>query len=126
VATGSTLALTSAVLTGMWGGRTDFYAVGAFNIYHYNGTWTEQAKTFNNNLPFLDPISGLQRSYRFPNPTAASTTDSRGYDNPPKSVLFLTIDKAKFRRPVVPGGTRALHQPERTTNERPSPRREEL
>ena len=28
-----------------------------------------------NNLPFLDPISGLQRSYRFPNPTAASITD---------------------------------------------------
>ncbi|HEY4131015.1 MAG TPA: TonB-dependent receptor, partial [Gemmatimonadaceae bacterium] len=40
-----------------------------------------------NNLPFLDPISGLQRSYRFPNPTAASVTDSRGYDNP-----FFTLD----------------------------------
>ena len=40
-----------------------------------------------NNLPFLDPVSGLQRSYRFPNPTAASITDSRGYDNP-----FFVLD----------------------------------
>jgi TonB-linked SusC/RagA family outer membrane protein len=35
-----------------------------------------------NNLPFLDPTSGLQRSYRFPDPSATSTTDPRGYDNP--------------------------------------------
>ncbi len=34
---------------------------------------------------------------------------SRGYDNPPKSVLFLTIDKAKFRRPVVPGDVIEIH-----------------
>jgi TonB-linked SusC/RagA family outer membrane protein len=40
-----------------------------------------------NNLPFLDPTSGLQRSYRFPNPTAESITSSRGYDNP-----FFTLD----------------------------------
>jgi TonB-linked SusC/RagA family outer membrane protein len=35
-----------------------------------------------NNQPYLDPTSGLQRSYRFPNPTTASIRDSRGYDNP--------------------------------------------
>ena len=40
-----------------------------------------------NNLPFLDPTSGLHRSYRFPNPTAASINDSRGYDNP-----FFVLD----------------------------------
>lgn len=40
-----------------------------------------------NNQPFLDPISGLQRSYRFPNPTAASITTTRGYDNP-----FFVLD----------------------------------
>jgi 3-hydroxyacyl-[acyl-carrier-protein] dehydratase len=34
---------------------------------------------------------------------------ARGFDNPPKSVLFLTIDKAKFRRPVVPGDVVELH-----------------
>ena len=34
------------------------------------------------NLPYLDPTSGLHRSYRFPNPTPASLRDGRGYDNP--------------------------------------------
>ena len=45
-----------------------------------------------NNLPFLDPTSGLQRSYRFPNPTAASITSSRGYDNP-----FFMLDNSGNR-----------------------------
>ena len=35
-----------------------------------------------NNLPFLDPLTGLQRSYRFPWPSANSQFDTRGYDNP--------------------------------------------
>lgn len=30
-------------------------------------------------------------------------------DGPPQSVYFLTIDKAKFRRPVVPGDTIKYH-----------------
>jgi TonB-linked SusC/RagA family outer membrane protein len=33
-----------------------------------------------NNLPYLDPTTGLHRSYRLPNPT--SVTQGRGYDNP--------------------------------------------
>jgi TonB-linked SusC/RagA family outer membrane protein len=45
-----------------------------------------------NNQPFLDPISGLQRSYRFPHPTASSITTSRGYDNP-----FFTLDNPANR-----------------------------
>jgi 3-hydroxyacyl-[acyl-carrier-protein] dehydratase len=39
---------------------------------------------------------------------------TRGYDNPPKSVLFLTIDKAKFRRPVVPGDVVEIHMRKKT------------
>jgi len=35
-----------------------------------------------NNLPYLSPTSGLQQSYRFRNPSPASVTTSRGYDNP--------------------------------------------
>jgi len=35
-----------------------------------------------NNQQYLDSASGLHRSYRFPNPTSASLTNSRGYDNP--------------------------------------------
>jgi TonB-linked SusC/RagA family outer membrane protein len=40
-----------------------------------------------NNEVYLDPSSGLHRSYRFPNPTAASLTTPRGYDNP-----FFTLN----------------------------------
>lgn len=32
-----------------------------------------------------------------------------GVARPPKSVLFLTIDKAKFRRPVLPGDVVEYH-----------------
>ena len=35
-----------------------------------------------NNLPYLDPVTGLHRSYRFPNPAAGSEQQSRNYDNP--------------------------------------------
>jgi TonB-linked SusC/RagA family outer membrane protein len=35
-----------------------------------------------NNQQYLDPETHLQRSYRFPFPSLASTTTSRGYDNP--------------------------------------------
>ena len=35
-----------------------------------------------NNLPYLDPVFGLQRSYRFPNPGPGSEQLSRGYNNP--------------------------------------------
>ena len=35
-----------------------------------------------NNLPYLDPVYGLQRSYRFPNPVPGSEQTDRGFDNP--------------------------------------------
>jgi 3-hydroxyacyl-[acyl-carrier-protein] dehydratase len=34
---------------------------------------------------------------------------SQGSDRPPRTVYFLTIDKAKFRRPVVPGDRIEFH-----------------
>ncbi len=40
-----------------------------------------------NNLPYLNPTTGLQRSFRFPNPGSNSLTLSRGYDNP-----FFTLN----------------------------------
>jgi 3-hydroxyacyl-[acyl-carrier-protein] dehydratase len=39
----------------------------------------------------------------------AICTLSRSYLKAPKSVLFLTVDKAKFRRPVVPGDVIEYH-----------------
>jgi len=44
------------------------------------GSW-RTTPTFNN-LPYLDPTYGLQRSYRFPNPGPGSEQVSRSYDNP--------------------------------------------
>jgi TonB-linked SusC/RagA family outer membrane protein len=35
-----------------------------------------------NNLPYLDPETGLHRSYRFQRPGPGSATTGRGYDNP--------------------------------------------
>jgi len=35
-----------------------------------------------NNFPYLDPVTGMHRSYRFPHPSTASVTDTRAYDNP--------------------------------------------
>jgi TonB-linked SusC/RagA family outer membrane protein len=35
-----------------------------------------------NNLPYLSPTTGMHQSYRFRNPSSASSTKSRGYDNP--------------------------------------------
>jgi 3-hydroxyacyl-[acyl-carrier-protein] dehydratase len=34
---------------------------------------------------------------------------SLGFDHPPKGVYFLTIDQAKFRKPVVPGDIIEYH-----------------
>jgi TonB-linked SusC/RagA family outer membrane protein len=44
------------------------------------GAW-RTTPTFNN-LPYLDPEFGLQRSYRFPNPGPGSEQVGRIYDNP--------------------------------------------
>ncbi len=44
------------------------------------GAW-RTTPTFNN-LPYLDPRSGLHRSYRFPNPGPGSEQVGRSYDNP--------------------------------------------
>ncbi len=35
-----------------------------------------------NNFEYLDPASGLHRSFRFPEPSTGSINTSRGYDNP--------------------------------------------
>jgi TonB-linked SusC/RagA family outer membrane protein len=44
------------------------------------GAWRSPPE-FDNRV-YLDPVTGLHRSYRFPNPSASSFNLSRGYDNP--------------------------------------------
>lgn len=43
-----------------------------------------------NQFPYLDPATGLQRSYRYPHPDPSSVTATRGYDNP---VFVIYEDK---------------------------------
>jgi hypothetical protein len=50
-----------------------------------------------NNKEYLDPVTGLHRSYRFPNPTGASLDLGRGYDNP-----FFVM----FKEPATSGLSR--------------------
>lgn len=44
------------------------------------GSWRTPPE-FDNRI-YLDPTTGMHRSYRFPNPSASSFGDTRGYDNP--------------------------------------------
>ena len=44
------------------------------------GAWRSPA-TFDNTV-YIDTVTGLHRSYRYPIPTATSQTRTRGYDNP--------------------------------------------
>jgi TonB-linked SusC/RagA family outer membrane protein len=44
------------------------------------GAWRTPPE-FDNRV-FIDPVTGMHRSYRFPNPSAGSVGESRGYDNP--------------------------------------------
>ncbi len=44
------------------------------------GSWRTPPE-FDNRI-YLDPATGMHRSYRFPNPSASSSDSTRGYDNP--------------------------------------------
>lgn len=52
---------------------SNFSAVGV-------GAW-RTPPDFDNSV-YLDPVTGMHRSYRFPNPSLTSDSLSRGYDNP--------------------------------------------
>jgi TonB-linked SusC/RagA family outer membrane protein len=78
---------------------------GNFSYFNTNGRYVQKGSNTSglllgalrtppdfNNQPFLDPTTDLQRSYRFPHPSLASVTDSRGYDNP-----FFVLDNPSNR-----------------------------
>ena len=50
-----------------------------------------------NNFPYLDPVTGLHRSFRLQNPSPLSGSDSRGFDNP-IFVLHEPLNNAKVGR----------------------------
>ncbi len=50
-----------------------------------------------NNFPYLDPATGLHRSFRLQNPSPLSSSDSRGFDNP-IFILHEPLNAAKTGR----------------------------
>ena len=50
-----------------------------------------------NNFPYLDPATGLHRSFRLQNPSPLSSSDSRGFDNP-IFILNVPLNGAKVGR----------------------------
>ena len=50
-----------------------------------------------NNFPYLDPATGLHRSFRLQNPSALSGSESRGFDNP-IFILHEPLNGAKVGR----------------------------
>jgi TonB-linked SusC/RagA family outer membrane protein len=49
------------------------------------------------NLPYLDPVSGLHRSFRYANPDASSAGQDRGFSNP-FYTLYEELNRAKASR----------------------------
>ena len=50
-----------------------------------------------NNFPFLDPVSGLHRAYRLPNPALTTAGQTRGFNNPIYS-LYEELNQAQASR----------------------------
>ena len=57
-----------------------------------------------NNRPYLDPVSGLHRCSRFPQPTATSSASSRGCDNP----FFIVNEQSNTQNTVRSFGNTAV------------------
>lgn len=83
--------------------RENFNIGGNVSYAQTNGSFLERGNSTNgtllsglrtpaefNNQQYLDPVSGLHRSFRFPNPGPTALVANRGYDNP-----FFVINNTK-------------------------------
>ena len=77
--------------------RGDEYGVGIKNV-------TANEPHFAGHFPGRPVMPGVLIVEGMAQTAGAICASAHGFDKPP-SVLFLTIDKAKFRKPVVPGDT---------------------
>jgi 3-hydroxyacyl-[acyl-carrier-protein] dehydratase len=77
--------------------RGDEYGVGIKNV-------TANEPHFQGHFPGRPVMPGVLIIEGMAQTVGAICAASQGYTTAP-AVLFLTIDKAKFRRPVVPGDT---------------------
>src|ERR1700741_1746165 len=84
------------------GMRGDETAIGIKNV-------TANEPKFLGHFPGQPVFPGVLMIEGMAQPAGALCILSRGKGKRPKAVLFLTIDKAKFRRPVVPGDTIEYH-----------------
>jgi 3-hydroxyacyl-[acyl-carrier-protein] dehydratase len=77
--------------------RGDEYGVGIKNV-------TANEPHFTGHFPGRPVMPGVLIIEGMAQTAGAIASAVQGLDKPP-TVLFLTIDKAKFRKPVVPGDT---------------------
>lgn len=82
--------------------RGDEFCIGIKNV-------TINEPFFPGHFPDRPVMPGVLLIEGMAQTAGAICTLLRGYDRAPKSVLFLTVDKAKFRRPVVPGDIVEYH-----------------
>ncbi len=82
--------------------RGDEFCIGIKNV-------TANEPYFAGHFPGQPVMPGVLLIEGMAQTAGAVCSLAHGYDKPPTSVLFLTIDKAKFRKPVVPGDTIEYH-----------------
>lgn len=87
--------------------RGDDFCIGIKNV-------TANEPFFPGHFPDRPVMPGVLLIEGMAQTAGAICTFKRGFDKAPKSVLFLTIDKAKFRRPVVPGDIVEYHMTKKT------------
>lgn len=82
--------------------RGDQFCIGIKNV-------TANEPYFAGHFPNRPVMPGVLLIEGMAQTAGAVCSLTHGYDKPPVSVLFLTIDEAKFRKPVVPGDTVEYH-----------------
>jgi 3-hydroxyacyl-[acyl-carrier-protein] dehydratase len=82
--------------------RGDEFGIGIKNV-------TMNEPQFTGHFPGRPVMPGVFLVEGMAQTAGAICASMRGHKKPLSSVLFLTIDKAKFRRPVVPGDIVEYH-----------------
>jgi 3-hydroxyacyl-[acyl-carrier-protein] dehydratase len=82
--------------------RGDDFCIGVKNV-------TLNEPYFQGHFPSRPVMPGVLLIEGMAQTAGAVCSASRGHDQPPGFVLFLTVDKAKFRKPVYPGDVVEYH-----------------
>jgi 3-hydroxyacyl-[acyl-carrier-protein] dehydratase len=82
--------------------RTDYSGIGVKNV-------TFNEPQFLGHFPGQPVFPGVLMIEGMAQTAGVLCILARGKRGPPKAVFFLTVDKAKFRRPVLPGDTIEYH-----------------